>query len=635
MDLIYTNAKRVDQGVLSAFAFDLSFGASENDFEMTVGKSEAVLEPGAFVYMEGTEYGGIVDGRKTRTSDENITYKGRTWHGILNSKVIVPATEDDFLAQSFTITAYVTGGTVDPASATVRKGGSQTFTFTPNAGYEVESVLVDGVAIDIESFADVYTFEDVKAEHTISVVYVEPSLLPDGYTQLEYIQSNGTPYINSGFNPNQDTRVVCEYSAVSISGNAGGLFGSRISKGNLDYAFWHYGYPQTDGYSQDDYNTSIIANILRPSGRTIIDKNKNVTTINGTAFSHTYTTFSCSYPLFIFAVNTNGSKDSQVATFRIYSFQIYDNGTIVRNLYPAKNSNGTIGMYDIVNNVFYTNAGSGTFTAGPEYEAASAAVALASVEPAAVESYSVEEYAVEIKQEDSDGNSMIGRYLVISGDANDCIQFLIERLGLSGLFEAASDVSGVNISNYQFSRYCKAYDGLKAMLASSGAKLKITWEEGAVLLSAAPIVDYTDAPVDGDIATLTVEQHNKKVNHLICLGRGELEEREVLHLYVDSSGGIGDVQYFVGLDEILDTYENSNTESSEELRKEGTKRLKELRDNDKAEIALSETDGLSYDIGDIVGATELNSGVSVAATVTQKIVKITNGAVSTEYKTGG
>ena len=44
MDLIYTNANRVDQGVLSAYSFDLSFGEKENDFEMTLGADEPVLE---------------------------------------------------------------------------------------------------------------------------------------------------------------------------------------------------------------------------------------------------------------------------------------------------------------------------------------------------------------------------------------------------------------------------------------------------------------------------------------------------------------------------------------------------------------------------------------------------------------
>ena len=110
MDLIFTNANRVDQGVLSAYAFDLSFGAEENDFEMTVGRSEAVIEYGAFIYMEGTEYGGIVDTKKTHTNDDSITYMGRTWHGVLNSKVVQPDAGE---------THYITSGDANAILATL------------------------------------------------------------------------------------------------------------------------------------------------------------------------------------------------------------------------------------------------------------------------------------------------------------------------------------------------------------------------------------------------------------------------------------------------------------------------------------------------------------------------------------
>ena len=223
-------------------------------------------------------------------------------------------------------------------------------------------------------------------------------------------------------------------------------------------------------------------------------------------------------------------------------------------------------------------------------------------------------------------------YLIVSGDANEVLSFLIARLGLSGLFVADESLSVVNISRYKFHRYCKGYDGIADMLADNGAKLKIAWKDRAVHLSAEPISDYTESPVDGDIATLTVEQNKDKVNHLVCLGKGNLAEREVIHLYVDQFGKIGDEQYYTGLAEIVDTYENTN---SEDLRSDGIKKLTDLRNNDKAEISLSETVAIEYDIGDIIGATEYKSGISVAATVTQKIVKINNGVVSTEYKTSG
>ena len=226
-------------------------------------------------------------------------------------------------------------------------------------------------------------------------------------------------------------------------------------------------------------------------------------------------------------------------------------------------------------------------------------------------------------------------HLVVSGDANEVLSFLIARLGLSGLFIADEELSGVNISQYQFARYCKAYDGIRAMLAAHGAKLKILWEDRSVRIFAEPIADYTDSPVDADIATLTVELNDQKVNHLICLGNGELTEREVVHLYVDQFGRIGDVQYFTGLDEITEIYEYTNAESIDELKSSGIEYLNELRNNDTAEITIPEMEGLFYDIGDIVGASEMKSDIKTTAAVTQKIVKINNGVVSTEYQTGG
>ena len=222
-------------------------------------------------------------------------------------------------------------------------------------------------------------------------------------------------------------------------------------------------------------------------------------------------------------------------------------------------------------------------------------------------------------------------YLTISGDANAVLSSLINRLGLAGLFVAAENESDVKISNYQFKRYCKGYDGIRDMLASVKAKLKIEWIDRRVVLSAVPIVDYTETPIDDDIATLSVEIHRNKVNHLICLGKGELAEREVIHLFADAFDNIVDSQYYFGLDEVAETYDNSNTEN---LRSDGISKFKELRNKDKAEISLTEDDELIYDIGDIVGASEIKSGVSVASAVCQKIVKINNGAISIEYKTG-
>jgi hypothetical protein len=225
-------------------------------------------------------------------------------------------------------------------------------------------------------------------------------------------------------------------------------------------------------------------------------------------------------------------------------------------------------------------------------------------------------------------------YYTVQGDAHDILRALIKRLGLSGLFSVAAEVSDIKVPTYKFPRYCKAYDGLRAMLATVGAKLRIAWADQSVQLSVVPVTNHANNPVDGDTAVLSVEQHVEKVNHLICLGRGELAKREVIHLYVDKNGNISDARHYKDLDEIEDIYENTNTESLDELRREGIERLKELRAVDQSDISLPDSTLAVYDIGDLVSATDYASGLSAQAAVTQKIVRINNGKVDIEHKIG-
>ena len=96
MDLIFTNAAKEDVGVLFDYEFDLAFGENENDFELTIQQSAHCIEPGSFIYIEGTEYGGIVDSIAVNTVQQSITYSGRTWHGILAGNVIEPDVGYDY-----------------------------------------------------------------------------------------------------------------------------------------------------------------------------------------------------------------------------------------------------------------------------------------------------------------------------------------------------------------------------------------------------------------------------------------------------------------------------------------------------------------------------------------------------------
>lgn len=223
-------------------------------------------------------------------------------------------------------------------------------------------------------------------------------------------------------------------------------------------------------------------------------------------------------------------------------------------------------------------------------------------------------------------------HLVVSGDANTILSDLITRMGLSALFAVDPSASGITISNYKFDRYISGYDGILKMLNSVGAKLHIEHDETNVVVSAAPIVNYTENGVDDDQVTLTVKQTKNKVNHLICLGSGELADRMVIHLYADERGNISQQQTFTGLDEYTATCDYSNAESEEDLIENGTKRLKELLQQDGLSVDFSEVDDI-YDIGDIVGATDNVTGVSVAVSVSKKIVKLDGNNIIVNIET--
>ena len=100
MDLIYADETRKDIGVLNSYELDMAYGKDENDFTCSVDRNDHCCSVGFFIYAEGTEYGGIVDRIKVDTEKDAITYSGRTWHGVLESKVICPDPGEDYLILS-------------------------------------------------------------------------------------------------------------------------------------------------------------------------------------------------------------------------------------------------------------------------------------------------------------------------------------------------------------------------------------------------------------------------------------------------------------------------------------------------------------------------------------------------------
>lgn len=190
--------------------------------------------------------------------------------------------------------------------------------------------------------------------------------LPNGYTQLEYIESSGTQYIDTGFKPNQDTRVVMDVNVQTPASATLGLFGVRdTSSGTapLMFVLWTTG---TGSKVRSDYfGTNVSGSNSIIGTRIQLDKNKNVYTDTvGNSLTNTAATGQCTQNMFLFGVNNAGAA-RYFEAMKLYSCQIYDNDTLVRNFIPCRSDAGAVGLYDIVNSKFYANKGTENFTEGP------------------------------------------------------------------------------------------------------------------------------------------------------------------------------------------------------------------------------------------------------------------------------
>lgn len=187
--------------------------------------------------------------------------------------------------------------------------------------------------------------------------------LPSGYTQLEYIKSSGTQYIDTGFKPNQDTKIVI---GMAFFGSAGeNVLGSRNSSSDATNRFGIITFGSSSKIGSF-FGSTATQSISLDSSIHNYTLSKAGLSVDGMSYGGAYTaSFSCTYPITLFAWN-NGSNGIVKNSSKIVDCKIFSGEVLVRNFIPCKNSSGVIGLYDVIENQFYQNAGTGSFVAGAE-----------------------------------------------------------------------------------------------------------------------------------------------------------------------------------------------------------------------------------------------------------------------------
>ena len=180
------------------------------------------------------------------------------------------------------------------------------------------------------------------------------------YTKLEYIESTGTQLIDTEYIPNNNSHFICEFSGgnpnSTVFGSDSGSYtnnslfigNNEIGKGIyliINEALWR--------------DTSTVH-----SDKKIIEiKCKNYFKVNDNIYDISAYNITNEKTLSLFGLHRG--DDYFAAPFKVYSFQILENGVLKSNYIPAKTSTGVVCMYDTVSDEFFYNQGTGYFIAGP------------------------------------------------------------------------------------------------------------------------------------------------------------------------------------------------------------------------------------------------------------------------------
>ena len=182
--------------------------------------------------------------------------------------------------------------------------------------------------------------------------------LPSGYTRLEYIESTGTQYIDTGVIGSSNVRTVVDFKVDSLGSGTTFVFGSQ----GTDSVRYTLGMTSA-GVFRSDYGTQLSSGpSVSLEARYLADKNGNVCAIGTDTIINTASTFTGTTNIYLFGRSYSSISYSKI---NLYSCQIYINDVLTRDFIPCKNADGVVGLWDDVNSLFYANAGTGTFTAGP------------------------------------------------------------------------------------------------------------------------------------------------------------------------------------------------------------------------------------------------------------------------------
>lgn len=199
--------------------------------------------------------------------------------------------------------------------------------------------------------------------------YQEKIELPNTYQRVEYIESTGTQYIDTNYFINPKTKIECEFQFTDSTIKQQRVFGS-VDSANTRLDCYvkdslQLGWNWTEQENQTNLNVNTNHTIDTNKHKIVIDganKTVKLDDIYSSSIAGNLTKTSTTSLTIMAYVRPQAQA---FAYLKLYDFKIYDNGELSRNFVACyRKSDNVAGLYDLVNDIFYENSGTGTFNVG-------------------------------------------------------------------------------------------------------------------------------------------------------------------------------------------------------------------------------------------------------------------------------
>ena len=241
-------------------------------------------------------------------------------------------------------------------------------------GKTIITVTIKAKNAEERSIEYVLSNEGYSSSYENESDYINNEHLPNGYKQIEYLESTGVQYVDTGVKASNETGIdinfsVIEYKEANANQYVCFIFGGEDAWMNcsFDYQAGVYGLVYNKTKVGTEYNTQTLNDKNNEKHNLRIIKQQyyfdnqfqyDLSKIDNTIWESNSN-------IVLFGINRNNNIQ-RMDSSRIYGCKMYVGNRLVRDFQPVIDSNNIVGLYDKVENKCYYNQGTGDFIAGPE-----------------------------------------------------------------------------------------------------------------------------------------------------------------------------------------------------------------------------------------------------------------------------